>query len=116
MADDPDHTTKFAIWSTVEPGMGIFAACIATLRPLLRVVRAWLGLDGPESDRSRWRNRQIAPRGETERLRRQAEGIESNSTGNHTTKTSSSLAQYSSWAQVTSPVVLEPVVDVEQAK
>jgi hypothetical protein len=29
-------TTDVAIWSTVEPGIGITAGCIATLRPLVR--------------------------------------------------------------------------------
>jgi hypothetical protein len=30
------RTTDFAIWSTVEVGVGITASCIATLRPLLK--------------------------------------------------------------------------------
>ncbi|KAB8288507.1 hypothetical protein EYC80_010172 [Monilinia laxa] len=29
------NTISLAVWSTVEPGIAIFAACIATLRPLL---------------------------------------------------------------------------------
>jgi hypothetical protein len=28
--------TQVAIWSTIEPGLGIIAGCLATLRPLLR--------------------------------------------------------------------------------
>jgi len=32
------ETVDIAIWSTVEPGVGISAACVATLRPLLQVV------------------------------------------------------------------------------
>ncbi|KAF2740798.1 hypothetical protein EJ04DRAFT_518570 [Polyplosphaeria fusca] len=30
------NATNIAIWSTVEPGVGIIAGCLATLRPLLR--------------------------------------------------------------------------------
>jgi hypothetical protein len=30
------RTTDFAIWSTVEVGVGITASCIATLKPLLK--------------------------------------------------------------------------------
>lgn len=33
--------TGLAIWSTIEPGLGITAACMATLRPLLRKVRGF---------------------------------------------------------------------------
>lgn len=31
-----DETTDFAIWTTVEVGLGITAACAATLRPLIQ--------------------------------------------------------------------------------
>ncbi|KAI1843773.1 hypothetical protein JX266_010032 [Neoarthrinium moseri] len=37
-------TTNFAIWSTVEPGIGIIAASLATLRPLLQLALGKLGL------------------------------------------------------------------------
>lgn len=30
------NTISLAVWSTVEPGIAIFAACLATLRPILR--------------------------------------------------------------------------------
>jgi hypothetical protein len=32
----PDVTTSIALWSTVEPGIGIIAGSIATYRPLFR--------------------------------------------------------------------------------
>src|SRR3954469_6194274 len=32
------NTTDFALWTTVEVGVGIIAACCATLRPLLHVI------------------------------------------------------------------------------
>jgi hypothetical protein len=35
-----DEIEKLAIWSTVEPGMGITAASLATLRPLIRTVKS----------------------------------------------------------------------------
>lgn len=41
LLDGPDFlyaTTDVAIWSTVEPGIGITAASIATLRPLVRAM------------------------------------------------------------------------------
>ncbi|KAL6708785.1 hypothetical protein ACN47E_002481 [Coniothyrium glycines] len=40
LLDGPDFlwaTTDVAIWSTVEPGIGITAASLATLRPLMRI-------------------------------------------------------------------------------
>ncbi|KAH6646252.1 hypothetical protein BKA67DRAFT_583665 [Truncatella angustata] len=37
-------TTNFAIWSTVEPGVGIIATSIATLRPVLHFIMGKLGL------------------------------------------------------------------------
>jgi hypothetical protein len=40
------RTTDFAIWTTVEVGIGITAGCIATLRPLLK---ATLGSTGQSS-------------------------------------------------------------------
>ncbi|CAA9956623.1 hypothetical protein PTMSG1_00231 [Pyrenophora teres f. maculata] len=47
LVDGPDFlyaTTDIAIWSTVEPGIGIAAGSIATLRPFVRHIRASLGL------------------------------------------------------------------------
>ncbi|KAJ8067567.1 hypothetical protein OCU04_004907 [Sclerotinia nivalis] len=32
------NTVSLAVWSTVEPGIAIFAACLATLRPVLRTL------------------------------------------------------------------------------
>lgn len=43
-----DETTDVAIWSTIEPGVGITAACIATLRPLLQIVFKKTGLSSDE--------------------------------------------------------------------
>ncbi|KAJ9641034.1 hypothetical protein H2199_005702 [Coniosporium tulheliwenetii] len=37
-------TTDIAIWSTVEPGIGISAGCIATLRPLFQMFLHHVGL------------------------------------------------------------------------
>lgn len=31
-------TTDIALWTDIEVGLGIFASCLATLRPLLRVM------------------------------------------------------------------------------
>ncbi|OCL05656.1 hypothetical protein AOQ84DRAFT_298511 [Glonium stellatum] len=44
-------TTDIAIWSTVEPGIGITAGCIATLRPLLQLIlwRTGLSSSAPAS-------------------------------------------------------------------
>ncbi|OAL53642.1 hypothetical protein IQ07DRAFT_314914 [Pyrenochaeta sp. DS3sAY3a] len=47
-------TTDVAIWSTVEPGIGITAGCIATLRPLVRICLWHMGLAAaPRSARAR---------------------------------------------------------------
>ncbi|KAH7176113.1 hypothetical protein EDB81DRAFT_621673, partial [Dactylonectria macrodidyma] len=62
-------TTRFSVWSVVEPGVGITAACIVTLRPLYQLVcyRTGLSSNGPEN--VQWRNRHCGrPRNETERL------------------------------------------------
>lgn len=40
----PDKTADLDIWSTVELGVGITAACAATLRPLLQALKARFGL------------------------------------------------------------------------
>ncbi|KAL5116247.1 hypothetical protein ACEQ8H_005805 [Pleosporales sp. CAS-2024a] len=45
------RTTDFAIWTTVEVGIGIAAGCIATLRPLLK---SNLGSSGQNSSRKWW--------------------------------------------------------------
>lgn len=52
-------TTDVAIWSTVEPGIGIAAASIATLRPLWQLIcyRAGLSSEAPANLRWRERNR-----------------------------------------------------------
>ncbi|KAL1304322.1 hypothetical protein AAFC00_000724 [Neodothiora populina] len=47
------RTVDFAIWTTVEVGVGITAACVATLKPLLRPTLALFGIQstqGPGSD------------------------------------------------------------------
>jgi hypothetical protein len=43
------RTTDFAIWTTVEVGVGITAGCIATLKPLLRSGLLSLGATGQSS-------------------------------------------------------------------
>lgn len=45
----PDVVIDVSIWSTVEPGIGITAASIATLRPLVQTVMWRLGLAPPPS-------------------------------------------------------------------
>lgn len=40
----PDEVYGIEIWSTIEPGLGISAAPTATLRPLLRIFAAKVGL------------------------------------------------------------------------
>lgn len=42
------ESTDIAIWSTIEPGIGMMAACIATLRPLLQHVLHRTGLSTPD--------------------------------------------------------------------
>jgi len=39
-----DATVDVALWSTVEPGIGITAGCLATLRPLLQRILLGTGL------------------------------------------------------------------------
>ncbi|KAI7785787.1 integral membrane protein [Diaporthe eres] len=50
-------TTDIAIWSTVEPGIGIAAASIATLRPLWQLICYRVGLSDEAPDNLRWRER-----------------------------------------------------------
>ncbi|KAF3024754.1 hypothetical protein E8E14_005428 [Neopestalotiopsis sp. 37M] len=45
-------TTNFAIWSTVEPGVGIIATSIATLRPILRSFLAIFGISTTSRSRA----------------------------------------------------------------
>ncbi|KAF9877401.1 hypothetical protein CkaCkLH20_05101 [Colletotrichum karsti] len=49
-------TAYFAIWSTVEPGIGITAACAPSLTPL---VRHLCGKGKQEDDRGPWRTRSL---------------------------------------------------------
>lgn len=42
-----DESTDVAIWSTIEPGVGMTAACVATLRPLLQKILHKTGLSTP---------------------------------------------------------------------
>ncbi|KAF1833693.1 hypothetical protein BDW02DRAFT_372147 [Decorospora gaudefroyi] len=56
LTDGPDFlysTTDIALWSTIEPGIGITAGSIATLRPLVHYCLWWMGLANtpPESRR-----------------------------------------------------------------
>jgi hypothetical protein len=44
-----DVTIDVSIWSTVEPGIGITAASIATLRPILQTLLWRLGFAPPPS-------------------------------------------------------------------
>ncbi|KAM3074472.1 hypothetical protein ACMFMG_002725 [Clarireedia jacksonii] len=46
------NTSDFALWSTVEVGVGIVAACCATLRPLLRVFLVKTGQRRPSYNES----------------------------------------------------------------
>ena len=39
----PDATVGIAVWSNIETGLGIFAGSLATLRPLLRMIRPGTG-------------------------------------------------------------------------
>lgn len=50
-------TTDVAIWSTVEPGVGIAAASIATLRPLWQLICYRVGLSSEAPANLRWRER-----------------------------------------------------------
>ena len=43
-----DDVYGIEIWSTIEPGLGITAASAATLRPLLRIFAAKIGLGSKE--------------------------------------------------------------------
>jgi hypothetical protein len=45
------RTTDFAIWTTVEVGIGIAAGCMATLRPLLK---STLGSTGGQNSSGKW--------------------------------------------------------------
>ncbi|KAK8241537.1 hypothetical protein HDK77DRAFT_462505 [Phyllosticta capitalensis] len=47
------ESTDIAIWSTIEPGIGMTAACIATLRPLLQHVLHRTGLSTPRATTGR---------------------------------------------------------------
>lgn len=48
----PDATVDLAVWSCIENGLGISAASLATLRPLLRKIRGSSN-SGPETLSSR---------------------------------------------------------------
>ncbi|KAF6845509.1 integral membrane protein [Colletotrichum musicola] len=52
------ETANFALWSTVEPGIGITAACAPSLTPLVRKLRGKLKREGA-SDRGIWRTRPL---------------------------------------------------------
>ncbi|KAF9869294.1 hypothetical protein CkaCkLH20_13211 [Colletotrichum karsti] len=62
------ETTNFAIWSTVEPGVGTIAASVATLRPLYHLVVSRISRTNSSGQRrDQWRQRQQAGRHETSR-------------------------------------------------
>lgn len=72
-----DETTNFAIWSTVEPGVGIVAASLATLRPLYKlIVTKVRRTDSSGFRRDQWRQRQQARRNETNRQVRAAHNLD----------------------------------------
>ncbi|KAJ0307719.1 hypothetical protein Brms1b_009838 [Colletotrichum noveboracense] len=72
-----DETTNFAIWSTVEPGVGIIAASIATLRPLYKLVATKIRRTNSSGfRRDQWRQRQQARRNETSRQVRAAHNLD----------------------------------------
>ncbi|KAF4922613.1 hypothetical protein CGCVW01_v005206 [Colletotrichum viniferum] len=71
------ETTNFAIWSTVEPGVGIIAASIATLRPLYKLVVTQMRRTSSSGfRRDQWRQRQQARRNETSRQVRAAHNLD----------------------------------------
>lgn len=55
-------TTDVAIWSTVEPGIGIAAASIATLRPLWQLICYRAGFSAEAPANLRWRERNCGKR------------------------------------------------------
>lgn len=55
-------TTDVAIWTTVEPGIGIAAASIATLRPLWQLICYRAGLSSEAPANLRWRERNCGKR------------------------------------------------------
>ncbi|KAL0932209.1 uncharacterized protein CTRU02_213162 [Colletotrichum truncatum] len=70
------ETAGFAIWSTVEPGVGMIAASIATLRPLHQLIVAKMGRATSSGFRRyQWRQRQQARRNETSRQVREAHNL-----------------------------------------
>ncbi|KAG7071444.1 integral membrane protein [Colletotrichum scovillei] len=70
------ETSNFAIWSTVEPGIGIIAASIATLRPLYQMVLTKMGRSSVYRQRRDRLERQQARRNETSRMVRQAHNLD----------------------------------------
>ncbi|TID01932.1 hypothetical protein CH35J_004663 [Colletotrichum higginsianum] len=77
------ETSGFAIWSTVEPGVGMIAASIATLRPLYRLIvsklHGSLGSRNPRAAEREMRARQQARRNETRRMVRRAHNLDTES-------------------------------------
>ncbi|KAK0369992.1 hypothetical protein CLIM01_12648 [Colletotrichum limetticola] len=69
-------TSNFAIWSTVEPGIGIVAASIATLRPLYQMMLAKMGGSSVYRQQRDRLERQQARRDETSRVVRQAHNLD----------------------------------------
>ncbi|EXF73530.1 hypothetical protein CFIO01_02822 [Colletotrichum fioriniae PJ7] len=70
------ETSNFAIWSTVEPGIGIVAASIATLRPLYQMVLTKMGRSSIYRQRRDRLERQQARRNETSRMVRQVHNLD----------------------------------------
>ncbi|KAL3952805.1 hypothetical protein ACCO45_012748 [Purpureocillium lilacinum] len=55
-------TSDVAIWSTVEPGIGISAASVATLRPFLQLMSYKIGLSSDGPSNPAWQERNNGPR------------------------------------------------------
>ncbi|OHE92473.1 hypothetical protein CORC01_12191 [Colletotrichum orchidophilum] len=76
LLDGENFLSNFAIWSTVEPGIGIVAASIATLRPLYQLVLTKMGRSTVYRQQKGWLERQQARRNETSRMVRQAHNLD----------------------------------------
>ncbi|KXH49473.1 hypothetical protein CSIM01_03761 [Colletotrichum simmondsii] len=79
LLDDEDflyETSNFAIWSTVEPGIGIVAASIAMLRPLYQMVLTKMGRSSVYRQRRDRLERQQGRRNETSRMVRLAHNLD----------------------------------------
>jgi hypothetical protein len=62
-------TTDVAIWSTVEPGVGISAASMATLKPLFQLITYKVGLSDSGPSNSYWQEQHRGRRGHSSYVR-----------------------------------------------